>query len=151
MTEILSDTQTRALHALCDTVVPSTQRPDDTDRFWARRVTDVGADRAVLLLFGEMPAEQRGRLGALLGVIGAQGFRTASQESREQILTTLSRASAPASPRWSFWSCSRRTSSRTRPGATRAGSGWVIRGRSHRLAGNVIIESAARAGGRLGC
>ncbi|MEU4422176.1 GMC family oxidoreductase [Actinoplanes sp. NPDC024001] len=96
MTDILSASQTEVLRQLCDTIVPSIAHPDDTDGFWARRATDVGADQGVLATLAAMPAEQRQAVGGLLDVLGAQGFRTASQESREQILTTLSLASAQA-------------------------------------------------------
>jgi choline dehydrogenase-like flavoprotein len=96
VTDILSESQFRVLRALCDTVVPRIERPDDPDGFWARTGTDVGADQGALLVLSTMPAEQRLLLGGLLDVIGSQGFLAASQESREQILTTLSLASAPA-------------------------------------------------------
>lgn len=96
MTDILTENQTGVLSALCDTVVPAIERADDPDGFWARRATDVGADQGVLFVLSTMPEEQRAALGGLLDVIGSQGFVGASQESREQILATLSLASAPA-------------------------------------------------------
>ncbi|WP_328471293.1 GMC family oxidoreductase [Actinoplanes sp. NBC_00393] len=97
MTEILTPSQTQVLRLLCDTVVPSLPHPDDSDGFWRRRATDVGTDQGVLTMLAAMPEEQRLALGGLLDVLGAQGFRpTTSQESREQILTTLSLASAQA-------------------------------------------------------
>jgi choline dehydrogenase-like flavoprotein len=96
VTDILSESQLRVLRALCDTVVPAIERPDDPDGFWARTGTAVGADQGALLVLSTMPAEQRLLLGGLLDVIASQGFLGASQESREQILATLSLASAPA-------------------------------------------------------
>ncbi|MBG0564573.1 GMC family oxidoreductase N-terminal domain-containing protein [Actinoplanes aureus] len=97
MTDILSPNQTAVLRLLCDTVVPAVPHPDDRDGFWGRRATDVGADQGVLAMLAAMPAEQREAIGGLLDVLGAQGFQpAASQESREQILTTLSLASAQA-------------------------------------------------------
>ena len=96
MTDILSENQLQVLRALCDTVVPRIARPDDPDGFWARTGTDVGADQGALMVLSTMPPEQRLLVGGLLDVIGSQGFLGASQESREQILTTLSLASAAA-------------------------------------------------------
>jgi hypothetical protein len=96
VTDILSESQLRVLRALCDTVVPAIERPDDPDGFWARTGTAVGADQGALLVLSTLPAEQRLLLGGLLDVIGSQGFIGASQESREQLLATLSLASAPA-------------------------------------------------------
>lgn len=96
MTDILTENQAGVLRALCDTVVPAIDRADDPDGFWGRRATDVGADQSMLFLLSTMPAEQRAGLAGLLDVIGGQGFVGASQESREQILATLSLASTPA-------------------------------------------------------
>ena len=97
MTEILTPHQTRVLRLLCDTIVPRLDRPGDTDGFWARTATDVGADQGVLDMLSDMPAEQRQGVGGLLDILAMQGFQPrASQESREQILTTLSLASTPA-------------------------------------------------------
>jgi len=96
VTDILSENQLQVLRALCDTVVPRIARPDDPDGFWARTGTDVGADQGALMVLSTMPPEQRLLVGGLLDVIGSQGFLGASQESREQILTTLSLASAAA-------------------------------------------------------
>ncbi|MBO3743183.1 GMC family oxidoreductase N-terminal domain-containing protein [Actinoplanes flavus] len=93
---MLSSAQTQVLRLLCDTIVPSLPRPGDTDGFWARSATDVGADQGVLALLATMPDEQRAAIGGLLDILALQGFGTASPESREQILTTLSLASAPA-------------------------------------------------------
>jgi choline dehydrogenase-like flavoprotein len=96
VTDILTEHQTGVLRALCDTVVPAIERADDPDGFWGRRATDVGADQGVLFVLSTMPPDQRTALGGLLDVLGGQGFVGASQESREQILTTLSLASALA-------------------------------------------------------
>ncbi|GGN72641.1 GMC oxidoreductase [Actinoplanes lobatus] len=93
---MLSSAQTQVLRLLCDTIVPSLPHPGDTDGFWARSATDVGADQGVLAMLATMPDEQQAAIGGLLGILALQGFGTASPESREQILTTLSLASAPA-------------------------------------------------------
>ncbi|GAA0429649.1 GMC oxidoreductase [Actinoplanes capillaceus] len=93
---MFSSAQTQVLRLLCDTIVPSLPRPGDTDGFWARSATDVGADQGVLAMLATMPGEQQAAIGGLLDILALQGFGTASSESREQILTTLSLASAPA-------------------------------------------------------
>ncbi|MEV6305426.1 GMC family oxidoreductase N-terminal domain-containing protein [Actinoplanes sp. NPDC051861] len=97
MTEILTPDQTQTLRLLCDTVVPSLSHPDDTDGFWARRATDVGADHGVLALLAGLPGDQRAAIGGLLDVLAAQGFGPrATQATREQILNALSIASEDA-------------------------------------------------------
>ncbi|MFC7534038.1 GMC family oxidoreductase N-terminal domain-containing protein [Actinoplanes sp. GCM10030250] len=97
MTDILPANQIQILRLLCDTIVPAINHPDDTDGFWARRATDVGADHGVLAMLGAMPAEQREAIGSLLDVLAAQGFQPdATQETREQILAGLSAASEQA-------------------------------------------------------
>ncbi|GAA2891336.1 GMC oxidoreductase [Actinoplanes cyaneus] len=87
--------QTQVLRLLCDTVVPSMDHPDDADGFWSRRATDVGADLGVLATIAAMPAGQQEALGGLLDALGAQGFATASQQQREQILAALGPVAAP--------------------------------------------------------
>jgi len=89
---MLTDGQTGVLRTLCDTVVPAIDHPDDPDGFWARKATDMGVDHAVAGMLEGLP-----ELVPLLDVLGAQGFTPqASQESREQILVTLSLASFAA-------------------------------------------------------
>jgi choline dehydrogenase-like flavoprotein len=88
---MLTHNQTEVLRALCDTVVPSIEHADDPHGLWARTATDVGADQAMQVALTQIP-----ELAGLLDVLGDQGFVGASQESREQILVTLSLASAPA-------------------------------------------------------
>jgi choline dehydrogenase-like flavoprotein len=90
----LTDAQLATLRIVCDTVVPSIDRPDDPDGFWARRATDVGADQALLMTMEAMPPEQQAGLAQLLDALALQGFDEVSQLSREQILTNVSLASA---------------------------------------------------------
>ena len=92
----LNDAQLATLRAVCDTVVPSIERPDDPDGFWARKATDVGADEALLQTIETMPPEQQAGLAELLDVLELQGFSTVSQLSREQILANVSLASMDA-------------------------------------------------------
>ncbi|GIE89094.1 FAD-dependent oxidoreductase [Actinoplanes regularis] len=91
----MTDLRTQVLRLLCDTVVPSIDHPDDADGFWARRASDVAADLGVLATVAAMPAEQREAVGALLDGLAAQGFLTAAQARREQILASAGPAVAP--------------------------------------------------------
>ncbi|WP_229068193.1 GMC family oxidoreductase N-terminal domain-containing protein [Actinoplanes sp. DH11] len=88
--------QAHVLRTLCDTVVPALDRPDDADGFWARRATDVGADRAVLAMIAGLPAEQQQGFGGLLDALTAHGFGTAGQEGRERILDAVRQAAPEA-------------------------------------------------------
>ena len=88
MTE-LSDGQRATLRSVCDTVVPSIEHADDADGFWARSATDLHVDAQLEQLLLTMPAEQQAGLGELLDGLAAQGFATASQRSREQLLRNI--------------------------------------------------------------
>lgn len=94
----LSDLQRQALAALCDTIVPSVERPADPDGFWARSATSAGVDAAVADLVEGIPDPAiRGGLAQLLEVLAGQGLLGApSQASREQLLRNLSLASPEA-------------------------------------------------------
>src|SRR3712207_2733175 len=92
----LTDAQLATLRAVCDTVVPSIERPDDPDGFWARTATDVGADQALLQTLETMPPDQQAGIGELLDALALQGFDEVSQLSGEQILTDVSLASRDA-------------------------------------------------------
>jgi len=96
MPEPLSDAQQATLRKLCDTVVPSIQRDDDPDGFWARKATDVGADVALVEMLDTMPPADHDGLLELLDVIADQGFNDMSQLSREQLFANLSLASREA-------------------------------------------------------
>lgn len=94
----LSDLQRQALAALCDTVVPAIERPDDPDGFWARSATSIGVDATVADLVSGIPDPViRGGLCQLLDVLASQGLLGApSRSSREQLLRNLSLASPEA-------------------------------------------------------
>jgi len=64
----LSEQRRETLKALCDTVVPSIERAEDPDGFWARSGSDLGADLGLMDALAAMPAEQR---DALLGLVDA--------------------------------------------------------------------------------
>ncbi|GAC1323139.1 MAG: GMC family oxidoreductase [Thermoleophilaceae bacterium] len=92
----LSDIQRSALEALCDTIVPRIERPDDSTGFWARTASDLGVDRGVESLICGIPdAAVRGGLFEVLQVLYQQGIAKApSQRSREQVVRNLSLFSA---------------------------------------------------------
>ncbi|MEU4164594.1 GMC family oxidoreductase [Actinoplanes sp. NPDC026670] len=86
---MLTPEQINVLRLLCDTVVPSIPHPDDHDGFWARKATDTGADQGVLALIAGIPAEHRQGLAALFDALAANGFTTAPQAAREQMLAAI--------------------------------------------------------------
>jgi choline dehydrogenase-like flavoprotein len=92
----LTDLQQQTLRAVCDTVVPSIERADDSDGFFARSATDVGADQALTTALDSLPSEQRDGMLQLLDALAEQGFGAMSQLSREQIFTNISLASTDA-------------------------------------------------------
>ncbi|HVD57491.1 MAG TPA: GMC family oxidoreductase [Thermoleophilaceae bacterium] len=77
------------LRAIADTVVPSLERSDDPDGFWARSGSDVGAHEGVAQALEAMPPAQRDDLGRLLDGLSRMGFLAASRRSREQLLRNL--------------------------------------------------------------
>src|SRR5205809_7293542 len=62
----LSEAQRTALRAFCDTIVPSIQRSDDPDGFWARKATDLAVDQGVEQIIQTLPPELQAGLGQLL-------------------------------------------------------------------------------------
>lgn len=93
----LTDVQSAALKALCDTIVPRVERPEDPTGFWARTASDIGVDLGVAELIAGIPdpALQDG-LAQILDALAAQGITQVSQRSREQLLRNLSLASSDA-------------------------------------------------------
>ncbi|MEA2424375.1 MAG: hypothetical protein QOH13_785, partial [Thermoleophilaceae bacterium] len=85
----LSEAQRDALRAFCDTVVPSVERRDDPDGFWARKATDLAIDQGVEQIIATLPPELQAGLGQLLDALAQQGFGAASQASREQLLANV--------------------------------------------------------------
>ncbi|HEY6779492.1 MAG TPA: GMC family oxidoreductase N-terminal domain-containing protein, partial [Thermoleophilaceae bacterium] len=82
----MSEERRTVLRAVCDTVVPSVERADDPEGFWARCASDVGAPQTLEGLIALMPPLQQDGLAELLDGLGEVGFVTASQRSREQLL-----------------------------------------------------------------
>ena len=95
---MFSDEQRATLEALCDTVVPSVERRDDPDGFWARSAGDLGVAAGVeQVVAGIADPAVRGGLVTLLDVLAQQGLtRAPSQLSREQIVRNVAWASPPA-------------------------------------------------------
>lgn len=87
MTDWMNDARRAGLRAICDTVVPSLPRADDPTGFWARKASDIGTDQAIAMVLGGLPAEARDGLLGLVDGLVAQGILSASQLSREQILS----------------------------------------------------------------
>jgi choline dehydrogenase-like flavoprotein len=86
----MSDVQRAVLKAVCDTVVPSLEREDDPDGFWARSASDVGTPEALEQMIEEtFPDEQREGMLELLEGLAQLGFLFASRRSREQHLRNL--------------------------------------------------------------
>jgi choline dehydrogenase-like flavoprotein len=92
----LSEVRRDALRAFCDTIVPSIQRADDPDGFWARKATDLAIDQGVEQMLATLPPELQEGRGQLLDALAEQSFSALSQPSREQVLRNVSMANADA-------------------------------------------------------
>jgi choline dehydrogenase-like flavoprotein len=92
----LSEARRDVLRAFCDTIVPSVERPNDPDGFWARKATDLAIDQGVEQILATLPPELEEGLGQLLDALAEQSFSLLSQPSREQILRNVSMANADA-------------------------------------------------------
>ncbi|MFI1918262.1 FAD-dependent oxidoreductase [Nocardia sp. NPDC020380] len=86
MTEWMTAERAQALRAICDTIVPPLERPEDKDGFWGRSASEVGADAALAGYLAGMPEDQRAGLLGLIDALGAQGIVAASPLSREELL-----------------------------------------------------------------
>src|SRR3954447_433705 len=92
----LTEAQRATLRAFCDTIVPSIERPDDPDGFWARKASDLAIDDGVEQIIATLPPELQVGLGQLLDALAEQQFALLSQLSREQILRNVTMASPDA-------------------------------------------------------
>src|SRR3954454_17113787 len=92
----LSEAQRTALRAFCDTIVPSVERADDPDGFWARKATDLAVDQGVEQIVATLPPELQAGLAQLLDALAEQGIGQLSQLSREQLLANVTMANADA-------------------------------------------------------
>lgn len=92
----LTDSQRQTLRVFCDTIVPSIDRPDDPDGFWARTASDLGVDQGAQQIISTLPAELQAGLGELLDALAQQGFAAMSQPSREQLLWNVTMSNPEA-------------------------------------------------------
>ena len=84
---MLNEAQRETLQAVCDTVVPSIERPDDPHGFWARKASDLGVD-----------AVRRGQLRADAARAAAGDARSCSDALAAQQLRARVAALARADP-----------------------------------------------------
>jgi choline dehydrogenase-like flavoprotein len=92
----LTDAQRQTLRAFCDTIVPSIERGDDPDGFWARSASDLAIDHAVEQILATLPPELQAGLAQLLDALAQQHFALFSQASREQLIWNVAMANAEA-------------------------------------------------------
>src|SRR3954451_9045343 len=92
----LSEARRDVLRAFCDTIVPSIEREDDPDGFWARKATDLGIDQGVEQLLATLPQDLQTGLGQLLDALAEQHLPALSQLSAEQTLANISLADRDA-------------------------------------------------------
>src|SRR3954453_15091657 len=92
----LTEAQRETLRAFCDTIVPSVQRADDVDGFWARKASDLAIDQGVEQILATLPPELQAGLAQLLDALHQQSFEALSQLSREQILANITMADVGA-------------------------------------------------------
>ena len=85
----LSVERRAVLEAVCDTVVPALERPDDPEGFWARSAGDVGAPAALEAVLELRPPEEQLGIDELLDGLAESGFLSSSRRSREQILRNV--------------------------------------------------------------
>ncbi len=84
------------LRAMCDTIVPSIPHKPDPYGHWARSASSYGVPEGLAQTLSGLPPEQHAGICQLLDVLTAQGFLTASQASREQLLRNVSLGSPEA-------------------------------------------------------
>src|SRR5436189_3446096 len=92
----LTDAQRQTLRAFCDTIVPSIERADDPDGFWARKASELAIDQGVEQIIATLPPELQAGLAQLLDALAEQGLAGLSQLSREQMLANITMANADA-------------------------------------------------------
>ena len=85
----MSDKRRETLKALCDTVVPSIERAEDSDGFWAHSGSDLGADLGLISALEAMPAQQRDALLGLIDALAAHGMAATPRQSREELLAAI--------------------------------------------------------------
>jgi choline dehydrogenase-like flavoprotein/heme-degrading monooxygenase HmoA len=97
MSTELNDTQQSVLRALCDTIVPSINVPEDSSGFWSRTASDLGVDKIIAgVITGGVPSALRDALLGLLDILAKQEFVGAQQARREQVLGAVAGSSPQA-------------------------------------------------------
>ena len=93
----LTSRQRDTLTALVDTFVPSIERDDDPDGFFATKGSDVGANVVVEhYLTSKLPAAQLAGIKALLDAAADAGLNDAPQAGREAIVAAIAGSSPEA-------------------------------------------------------
>ena len=90
----LNDTQFATLTALCDTLAPSIERPDDPHGFWACSASDLEVPRLFTLAVRDLQSPEQGReLKLLLDALGrgATALPLTGHRKRFTALTPLER------------------------------------------------------------
>src|SRR5688500_6302124 len=95
-TTTLDAKQRETLRAVCDTYVPGIKHANDTNGFWARSASSLGADSALAGAIEGLPAPLQGAVLVLLDTLAKQGFAEMSLDRREDILRGLAEPSSPA-------------------------------------------------------
>jgi choline dehydrogenase-like flavoprotein len=85
----LNESRRAVLRAVCDAVVPNIPHDPDPTGLWGRSAIDMGADRGIEQVFGQLPSEQFAGMMELLDGLDQQGFTALSQPSREQVLRNI--------------------------------------------------------------
>src|SRR5437764_10056838 len=94
--DFLNQPRMDVLRAVCDTVVPAIEHVPDPHGHWARSASSYGVPESLAEMLATLPPDQQEGMGQLLDALDAQGFGSASQASREQLLRNLSLASPDA-------------------------------------------------------
>lgn len=93
----LTSRQRETLTAFVDTFVPSIERGDDPDGFFATKGSDVGAHLVVeQYLTNKLPAAQLAGMKGLLDAADAAGLNAAEQPQREAIVAAIAGSSPEA-------------------------------------------------------
>ncbi|MEO1410332.1 MAG: GMC family oxidoreductase N-terminal domain-containing protein [Bacteroidota bacterium] len=98
----LSPRQRAALEAVCQTIVPPLQRPDDPDAYWARSPRDLGTADRIIEVVGQLSDRDRKEMEQVLAVLASplvgltwwgplKGIQNLRPEQRQTLLQKWSR------------------------------------------------------------
>jgi choline dehydrogenase-like flavoprotein len=85
----MTDERRAILRAVSETIVPSLERADDPDGFWARSAGELGVADGIEQALSELPPDRQQGMLELLDGLGEMGLLHASRRSREQLLRNL--------------------------------------------------------------